>query len=369
MPGKRSLRRVSIVFPIALVALLFASPAGAQTNYILNPVPPSYIEASTALPLAGDDAWLDIPLPFPFLFYGVTYDFGQPIYVSTNGYINFLVGNSSYSNLCLPEAATPNGAIYAFWDDLYVDGSASVRTELVGTAPNRQFVIEWRNVTFFADGTRRVDFEIVLHETGAILLQYRNINSDGRETGNSATVGLENQPGSEATQFSCYTNTSSIGPIGPGEFALGFSQPASVVTVPVDIKPGGCPNPVNVGSKGVLPVAILGTADFDVTTIDPGTVTLAGVAPLRWSLEDVGAPYEPLVRRIDAYQCSALGPDGYLDMAFKFDTQEVAAALTVLGDVEDKKVLTLQVSGKLLDATTEIRGEDVVIIRKGGKEK
>jgi len=35
--------------------------------------------------------------------------------------------------------------------------------------------------------------------------------------------------------------------------------------------------------------------------------------------------------------------------------------------VEDKGVVTLQLSGKLKDGT-EIRGEDVVIIR-GGKEK
>ncbi len=357
MQINQSLRRVTFFFPVALVALLIASPAGAQTNYILSPVPPNYIEANTVLPLAGDDAWLEIPLPFPFTFYEQTY---YQAFVSTNGYINFLVGNSSFENRCLPNPATPNGAIYAFWADLDVDDLASVRTELLGTAPDRQFVIEWRNVTFLLDGVRRVDFEIVLHETGAILLQYRNIDSDGQEMGNSATIGLEDQIGNVSAPFSC--NTASV---GPGQFALGFSQPASAVTVPVDIKPGGCPNPVNVGSKGVLPFAILGTASFDVTTIDPATVTLAGVAPLRWSLEDVGTPYEPLVRRIDAYQCSALGPDGYLDMTFKFDTQGIAAAL---GDVHDKEVRTLQVSGRLRDGT-EIQGEDVVVIRTGGKEK
>jgi len=36
------------------------------------------------------------------------------------------------------------------------------------------------------------------------------------------------------------------------------------IEVPVDIKPTSCPNPLNVKSRGVLPVAILGTADFDV---------------------------------------------------------------------------------------------------------
>lgn len=52
--------------------------------------------------------------------------------------------------------------------------------------------------------------------------------------------------------------------------------------VPVDVKPTSCPNPLNVGSKGVLPIAILGAEDFDVTTVDPESVRLEGVAPLRW---------------------------------------------------------------------------------------
>jgi hypothetical protein len=111
----------------------------------------------------------------------------------------------------------------------------------------------------------------------------------------------------------------------------------------------------------VLPVAILGTADLDVTTIDPGTVTLRGVAPLRWSLEDVGAPYEPYVDRIDPYQCNALGPDGFPDILFKFDTQEIAATLA---DGDNQEVATLELRGQLLDGK-EIRGEDVVIIKKG----
>ena len=42
----------------------------------------------------------------------------------------------------------------------------------------------------------------------------------------------------------------------------------SIVEVGVDIKPGSCPNPFNTKSKGVLPVAVLGTKDLDVTTVD-----------------------------------------------------------------------------------------------------
>ena len=50
--------------------------------------------------------------------------------------------------------------------------------------------------------------------------------------------------------------------------------PASQVTI--DIKPGQTPNSINLGSNGSVPVAILSSATFDATTVDPTTVTLAG---------------------------------------------------------------------------------------------
>ncbi len=57
-----------------------------------------------------------------------------------------------------------------------------------------------------------------------------------------------------------------------------------------DIKPGSCPNPLNVKSNGVLPVAILGTATFDVNDIDVSTLEINGVSPIKSSIEDVAAP-------------------------------------------------------------------------------
>jgi len=354
MLRKPFLKQFSFVLLFGLAILFISSPASAQTIYSIEAVPASYVAANTVLSLRGDDACSRVPLPFTFTFYGVPYDYA---YVSTNGYLNFIGPNSSYSNVLIPIAAIPNAAIYAFWDDLNVDSAASVRTELLGTEPNRQFVIEWRNVRFYNGGYLRIDFEIVLRENGVILLQYHNVADDFRERGNSATVGLENEAGNNAALFS-YNRVS----LGVGDFAIQFANLTR--SVPADIKPMGCPNPFNVRSKGVLPFAILGTSDFDVTTIVPGTVTLSGVAPLRWSLEDVGTPYEPFAGKIDPYQCNDLGPDGYLDIVFKFNTQEIAASL---GDVEDKDVMTLQLRGQLQDGT-EISGEDVVII-KTGKDK
>jgi hypothetical protein len=354
MMNRRSFfKQIHMILPLALILVLISSPSGGQTNYSMNVVTPGYIQANTELPLRGDDRFLEVALPFPFTFYETVYN---RAYVSTNGYLNFIAGNTAYANATLPTAAAPNGAIYAFWDDLYVDLSASVRTELLGTAPHRQFVIEWRNVTFYSNTFRRLDFEIVLHEDGMILLQYRNTENEGRERGNSATIGVENQLGNLAMQFSWNAPSLEL-----GDFAIQFAHGPK--EVPVDIKPMGCPNPFNAGSKGVLPVAILGTADLDVSTIDPATVTLAGVTPLRSTLEDVATPYEPYVDKIDPNQCNSLGPDGYQDLLFKFDSQEVAATLA---DVNNREAVTLELRGQLLDGT-EIKGEDVMIVIKKGK--
>lgn len=134
-----------------------------------------------------------------------------------------------------------------------------------------------------------------------------------------------------------------------------------VLEIGVDIKPQSCPNPINVNGKGVLPVAILGTEEFDVTTVDPASVRLEGVAPLRWSLEDVATPYEG---DLNGY-CHDLGPDGCLDLNLKFKTQELVAAL---GEVADGDVLVLHLTGNLKEefGGNPISGEDVVVMLVNG---
>ena len=138
--------------------------------------------------------------------------------------------------------------------------------------------------------------------------------------------------------------------------AVGF-RVASVpepVMISLDIKPQSCPNPFNVKSKGVLPVAILGTEEFDVSTIVPTSVRLAGVEPIRDSLEDVAAPLaDP-----NECECSTNGPDGFIDLTLKFDIQ---AVLEALGEVNTGDILTLPLTGVLNDETS-IEGADCVVI-------
>jgi len=149
--------------------------------------------------------------------------------------------------------------------------------------------------------------------------------------------------------------------VDPGS-AVNLVVSTGPCTIPVnfDIKPGSCPNPLNVGSRGVIPAAVLGAEDFDVNTIDAVSVRLNGVAPIRHNYEDVSSP----VVDGNECECSADGPDGYLDLTLKFDTREVVESL---GDVNDGDVLTLTVEGVLTDEIHTIKGTDC--IRIIGKHK
>jgi len=57
--------------------------------------------------------------------------------------------------------------------------------------------------------------------------------------------------------------------------------------VEIDIRPGSDQNVINLGSGGLVPVAILTTAKFDAATVKPASVRFAGAAPRRWTMEDV----------------------------------------------------------------------------------
>jgi hypothetical protein len=148
---------------------------------------------------------------------------------------------------------------------------------------------------------------------------------------------------------------------GTYQFSAGNRILSDSLQVSFDIRPQSCPNPINTGIKGVLPVAILGTDEFDVTQIDPETVRLNNVAPLRWSLRDKSTPFLPFVGKENCGDCNELESDGYLDLTLKFDPLEV---LATLGDVNDLDCIVLTLTGSLKEefGSTPIIGEDVVVI-------
>jgi hypothetical protein len=81
--------------------------------------------------------------------------------------------------------------------------------------------------------------------------------------------------------------------------------------VDIDIKPGSDPNSINIGDRGVIPVAILATEDFDALMVDADSVLFG--------------PAEAEKRHKQAH-VEDVDDDGDLDLVLHFRTQDTGIA-------------------------------------------
>ena len=109
-----------------------------------------------------------------------------------------------------------------------------------------------------------------------------------------------------------------LGSATPGEEETEFE-----IALTIDIKPGSDRNSINPNSKGVIPVAILGSASFDVTTLDVNTLAFGpdGVTPSH----DLTDPV------VYADHLQDVNNDGFTDLVSHYPTQDTGIAK---GDTE-----------------------------------
>ncbi|HTF23719.1 MAG TPA: FG-GAP-like repeat-containing protein [Candidatus Limnocylindria bacterium] len=183
-------------------------------NYVLGGTPYSYQTiAGTNLNLA-DDELATVTAPFPVQFGGGSF---TQLYVSSNGTISFTNAFDDFLNFDLPVNTFLNGnpqnspppvplrpvvtLVAPLWQDLYpVKGTnQNVFWAVTGAAPNRQLVVEWRNVRTFdcrGDSTANVTFEVVFSESGSsVYFNYANTQFVGacssQNFGQAATIGIQ----------------------------------------------------------------------------------------------------------------------------------------------------------------------------------
>ncbi|MBO1331924.1 S8 family serine peptidase [Streptomyces sp. VRA16 Mangrove soil] len=159
----------------------------------------SWIKGSSKVSLTGDEDSAKVTLPFPVKHYGVSYTSAS---VTTDGLVNFLSSRTGdYSNTKLPATGANGvkGILAPLWDDLTLDNKSSVQTATTGTAGSRKFAIVWNNAAYANGTSGRATFEAVFDEaTGAVTFQYQSVADKGA----GATVGIENQAGTDALQYS-----------------------------------------------------------------------------------------------------------------------------------------------------------------------
>jgi hypothetical protein len=128
-------------------------------GYTCHHVPADYVEADTALP-GG-------PVELPFTFWLYDHSFTTATVVGDG--LSFPVDPGRFAGITV------------FGADMVLDDQSSVRTTVVGAAPDRQFIVEWRDVGFYLYPDLRVSYEVKLHENGDIETQYRDIDDSPEE--------------------------------------------------------------------------------------------------------------------------------------------------------------------------------------------
>lgn len=186
----------------------------------------------------NDDGSADLAAPFPIRFFDVE---SSTITVSINGFIGLrpFAEGDSYDNASFPDSVEPNGIIAVWWDDFFLDtaiaAGASIGYQVLGTAPNRELVIEWRNIRRQDHSTnnhRRFTFQVRIEETtNAIRMRYDQTATTGNPpTATSASAGIEDQAGVLGFEaLGCSPNCS--GQPRP-QSATGFPEDQQVVFSP-----------------------------------------------------------------------------------------------------------------------------------------
>ncbi|GGO83906.1 S8 family serine peptidase [Wenjunlia tyrosinilytica] len=171
--------------------------------------PKAFVAGEKKLALAGDNTTEKVDLPFPVPLYGKSY---TSAWISTNGSVSFAGAQTSDINGSIPSTGTPNAALYPFWDDLIIPATGSaVLTGVVGTAPHRAFVVEWRDAAHWSAQTDKFTFSAVIGEDGRVSYHYKGTTGVGLKAGASATIGVENAEGTDAFQYSFNTAVLSDG--------------------------------------------------------------------------------------------------------------------------------------------------------------
>ena len=147
-----------------------------------------------------------------------------------------------------------------------------------------------------------------------------------------------------------------------GEAAAG--PPARVtLEINIDIRPGLCPNHLRLESALTVPIAVLGTVDFEVFRIDPASVRISRdgqdgeVKPVGWAYADVGTP---LIGGLCA--CHKRRGDGLDDLEFSFQIGDLIDALAL--ESHAGKTVPLTLSGTL-ETGEAFRGADCAHLISG----
>ena len=160
----------------------------------------NWYEVSDPTGITGDDAGVNLTLPFTVLYYGVEYNY---VWVSSNGFLSFDCPSTSPTPESIPNTNKPNSTVAVFWRDLNPAAGGSITYGYIFQTPPL-FVISWNNVPNKGNGIPQT-FQVVIRGRqgwgstdfhNEIIFQYNSITKDY-----PTAVGVEDQVGDKGTSY------------------------------------------------------------------------------------------------------------------------------------------------------------------------
>lgn len=115
---------------------------------------------------------------------------------------------NSGNNVLLPDATNAtHPAVFVFWDNIdYGSAGMGMCYQTVGSAPQRQFVMTWQDMTIAGTTTSHMTFSAAIREgSDEIDLYYQSMTGPNqRSRGSSATVGAQDPSGTLAASGSTF---------------------------------------------------------------------------------------------------------------------------------------------------------------------
>ncbi len=194
--------------PSAAGTYTYTFPDGQSGTIVVDPysfssATYSYRDITGAGLALDDDSISCVESPFPVSYAGSAYAY---LCISDNGTITF-DGSWTGANKPLPYVWSET-LVAPFWDDLLPVGlKGNVFWQVNGTPPNRELVIEWRNLSNVScSAEERVKFQTVFFENSPdVLFNYADVTFGGNcadhNAGAQATIGVQFDH-TAATQYS-----------------------------------------------------------------------------------------------------------------------------------------------------------------------
>ncbi|MHB8872720.1 MAG: CARDB domain-containing protein [Myxococcaceae bacterium] len=216
LAARRRRAAASAVALLAALVLPLSAQAQPVTYQLDGPNPAVGYVTLTGGDLTGISTYTGqgAGIPFDFKYFGQTY---STVTVTQHGYLVFVGDDGTTANMGIPNTNTstyyPISFVAPWWDYLYKSTGSYIRSQTVGTAPNRRTVIEWK-VSASSTGPL-FTFEVQIFESTN---QIRFLYGPTAPSTGTATVGMQKTTSSGIAAMTC--TTASSGACGTGNFPV-----------------------------------------------------------------------------------------------------------------------------------------------------